>query len=230
MQPQMSALDLILTGDPALLAIVRISLIVSLSAVALAAIVGVPLGAFLALNRFRGREAAIVVLNALMGLPPVVVGLAVYLLLSRSGPLGSFGILFTPQAMIVAQTILVTPIIAALSRQIVEDLWLEYRDELTAMNVGPVARILTLIWDGRFSLVVALLAGFGRAAAEGGAIIIVGGNIDGFTRTMTTTIALETSKGDLPLAMGLGAVLITIIILVNAFAWTLRRAGERLAG
>ncbi len=230
MQPQMSALDLILTGDPALLAIVRISLIVSLSAVALAAIVGVPLGAFLALNRFRGREAAIVVLNALMGLPPVVVGLAVYLLLSRSGPLGSFGILFTPQAMIVAQTILVTPIIAALSRQIVEDLWLEYRDELTAMNVGPVARILTLIWDGRFSLVVALLAGFGRAAAEVGAIIIVGGNIDGFTRTMTTTIALETSKGDLPLAMGLGAVLITIIILVNAFAWTLRRAGERLAG
>ncbi len=230
MHPQMSALDLILTGDPALLTIVKISLIVSLSAVALAAILGVPLGAFLALNRFRGREAAIVVLNALMGLPPVVVGLAVYLLLSRSGPLGSFGILFTPQAMIVAQTILVTPIIAALSRQIIEDLWLEYRDELTAMNVGPVARIMTLIWDGRFSLVVALLAGFGRAAAEVGAIIIVGGNIDGFTRTMTTTIALETSKGDLPLAMGLGAVLITIIILVNAFAWTLRRAGERLAG
>ena len=132
--------------------------------------------------------------------------------------------------MIVAQTILVTPIIAALSRQIIEDLWLEYRDELTAMNVGPVARIMTLIWDGRFSLVVALLAGFGRAAAEVGAIIIVGGNIDGFTRTMTTTIALETSKGDLPLAMGLGAVLITIIILVNAFAWTLRRAGETARG
>ena len=230
MQPQISALDLILTGAPALLAIVKISLIVSLSAVALAAILGVPLGAFLALNRFHGREVAIVVLNALMGLPPVVVGLGVYLLLSRSGPLGSLGILFTPQAMIIAQTILVTPIIAALSRQIIEDLWLEYRDELTAMNVGPVSRILTLIWDGRFSLVVALLAGFGRAAAEVGAIIIVGGNIDGFTRTMTTTIALETSKGDLPLAMGLGAVLITIIILVNAFAWTLRRAGERLAG
>jgi tungstate transport system permease protein len=151
-------------------------------------------------------------------------------LLSRSGPLGTFGILFTPQAMIVAQTILVTPIIAALSRQIIEDLWLEYRDELTAMNIGPFARILTLIWDGRFGLVVALLAGFGRAAAEVGAIIVVGGNIDGFTRTMTTTIALETSKGDLPLAMGLGVVLITIIILVNAFAWTLRRAGERLAG
>ena len=230
MQPQMSALDLILSGDPTLLAIVRLSLIVSLSAIVLAAMIGVPLGAFLALNRFRGREASIVVINALMGLPPVVVGLAVYLLLSRSGPLGSFGILFTPQAMIVAQTILVTPIIAALSRQTIEDLWLEYRDELTAMNVGPFARIATLIWDGRFSLVVALLAGFGRAAAEVGAIIIVGGNIDGFTRTMTTAIALETSKGDLPLAMGLGVVLITIIILVNAFAWTLRRAGERLAG
>ena len=230
MQPQMSALDLILSGDPTLLAIVRLSLIVSLSAIVLAAMIGVPLGAFLALNRFRGREAVIVVMNALMGLPPVVVGLAVYLLLSRSGPLGTFGILFTPQAMIVAQTILVTPIIAALSRQIIEDLWLEYRDELTAMNIGPFARILTLIWDGRFGLVVALLAGFGRAAAEVGAIIVVGGNIDGFTRTMTTTIALETSKGDLPLAMGLGAVLITIIILVNAFAWTLRRAGERLAG
>ena len=230
MQPQMSALDLILSGDPTLLAIVRLSLIVSLSAVTLAALIGIPFGAFLALNQFRGREAVIVVLNALMGLPPVVVGLAVYLLLSRSGPLGALGILFTPQAMVVAQAILVTPIIAALARQTIEDLWLEYRDELTAMNVGPIARILTLIWDGRFSLVVALLAGFGRAAAEVGAIIIVGGNIDGFTRTMTTTIALETSKGELSLAMGLGAVLISIIVLVNAFAWTLRRAGEKLAG
>jgi tungstate transport system permease protein len=230
MQSEMSAIDLILTGDPALLAIVRLSLIVSLSAVALAALMGVPLGAFLALNHFRGRDAVIVVLNALMGLPPVVVGLVVYLLLSRSGPLGSLGLLFTPRAMIIAQTILVLPIIAALSCQIIEDLWLEYRDELSAMNVGPLGRILTLIWDGRFSLVVALLAGFGRAAAEVGAIIIVGGNIQGFTRTMTTTIVLETSKGDLPLAMGLGAVLLTIIILVNAIAWTLRRAGERLAG
>jgi tungstate transport system permease protein len=131
--------------------------------------------------------------------------------------------------MIVAQTILVTPIIAALARQTIEDLWTEYRDELNAMNVGPLARVATLIWDGRFSLVVALLAGFGRAAAEVGAIIIVGGNIDGFTRTMTTAIALETSKGDLPLAVGLGAVLIAIVIVVNALAWMLRRAGERLA-
>ena len=151
-----------------------------------------------------------------MGLPPVVVGLAVYLLLSRSGPLGSWGILFTPQAMIIAQTILVAPIIAALARQTIEDLWVEYRDELAAMNVGPLGRVATLIWDARFSLVTALLAGFGRAAAEVGAVIIVGGNIDGFTRTMTTAIALETSKGDLPLAIGLGMVLIAIVIVVNA--------------
>src|SRR3954465_1871435 len=229
MQPDTSALALILTADPTLLAIVRLSLLVSLSAVALAALIGIPLGAFIALTRFRGREGAIVVLNALMGLPPVGVGPAVYLLLSRSGPLGALGLLFTPAAMIVAQTILVTPIIAALARQTIEDLWTEYRDELNAMNVGPLARVVTLIWDGRFSLVVALLAGFGRAAAEVGAIIIVGGNIEGFTRTMTTAIALETSKGDLPLAIGLGAVLIAIVIVVNALAWMLRRAGERLA-
>ena len=224
-----SALDLVLTGDPTLIAIVRLSLIVSLSAVTLATVLGVPLGALIALTRFSGREAVIVLLNALMGLPPVVVGLAVYLLLSRSGPLGSLGLLFTPAAMVVAQTILVTPIIAALTRQTIEDLWEEYRDELTAMNVGPLARIATLIWDGRFSLVVAVLAGFGRATAEVGAIIIVGGNIDGFTRTMTTAIALETSKGDLPLAIGLGAVLIAIVIIVNVFAWMVRRAGERFA-
>ena len=165
-----------------------------------------------------------------MGLPPVVVGLVVYLLLSRSGPLGSFGILFTPAAMIVAQTILVAPIIAALARQTIEDLWSEYQDELAAMNVGPLSRVLTLIRDARFSLVTALLAGFGRAAAEVGAVIIVGGNIDGFTRTMTTAIALETSKGDLPLAIGLGMVLITLVIVVNALAWGVRRAGERYAG
>lgn len=225
-----SALQLVLSADPALLAIVRLSLWVSLAAVVCAALAGLPLGALIALTRFPGREAAIVVLNALMGLPPVVVGLAVYLLLSRSGPLGSWGLLFTPTAMIVAQTILVTPIIAALARQTIEDLWVEYRDELAAMNIGPFQRIMTLIWDARFSLLTALLAGFGRAAAEVGAVIIVGGNIDGFTRTMTTAIALETSKGDLPLAIGLGIVLIAIVILVNALAWTVRRAGERLAG
>jgi tungstate transport system permease protein len=164
-----------------------------------------------------------------MGLPPVVVGLAVFLALSRTGPLGSWGLLFTPKAMVVAQTVLVAPIIAALTRQTIEDLWIEYRDELTAMNIGPVGRVVTLIWDARFSLVTALLAGFGRAAAEVGAIIIVGGNIEGFTRTMTTAIALETSKGDLPLAVGLGMVLIAIVVAVNWLAWTARRAGERMA-
>jgi tungstate transport system permease protein len=227
MPTDVSALQLVLTADPALIAIVRLSLIVSLSAVLLAALVGVPFGAFLALVRFPGREA---VINALMGLPPVVVGLLVYLLLSRAGPLGSWGLLFTPQAMIVAQTVLIAPIIAALTRQTVEDLWTEYRDELEAMDVGPFGRIATLIWDGRFSLVTALLAGFGRAAAEVGAVLIVGGNIDGFTRVMTTAIALETSKGDLPLAIGLGLVLIALVVTVNAAAWGLRRAGERFAG
>jgi tungstate transport system permease protein len=230
MPDDVSALQLLLAGDPALLAIVRLSLVVSLSAVVFGGLMGVPFGAAVALIRFPGREAVIVVLNALMGLPPVVVGLAVYLLLSRSGPLGSWGLLFTPQAMIVAQTVLIAPIIAALTRQTVEDLWSEYRDELAAMDVGPLGRITTLIWDGRFSLVTALLAGFGRAAAEVGAVLIVGGNIDGFTRTMTTAIALETSKGDLPLAIGLGLVLIAIVVVVNAAAWGLRRAGERFAG
>jgi tungstate transport system permease protein len=230
MPNDVSAIDLVLRADPALIAIVRLSLIVSLSAVLMAALVGIPLGALIALTRFPGRTGAIVMLNALMGLPPVVVGLVVYLLLSRSGPLGSFGILFTPAAMIVAQTILVTPIIAALARQTIEDLWVEYQDEFAAMNVGPLRRVFTLIRDARFSLVTALLAGFGRAAAEVGAVIIVGGNIDGFTRTMTTAIALETSKGDLPLAIGLGLVLITLVIVVNALAWGVRRAGERYAG
>ena len=225
-----SALTLILSGDPGLYRIIGLSLIVSLSAVACAAVIGIPLGALIALTRFRGRDGVIVVLNALMGLPPVVVGLAVYLALSRSGPLGSLGILFTPQAMIIAQTVLVTPIIAALTRQTVEDLWLEYRDELAAMDVGPVALIRTLVWDARFSLLTALLAGFGRAAAEVGAIMVVGGNIDGFTRTMTTAIALETSKGDLPLAISLGIVLIAIVVIINALAWAARRAGERYAG
>jgi tungstate transport system permease protein len=230
MPENVSALQLVLAGDPALFAIVRLSLVVSLSAVLLAALIGLPLGAWLALSRFRGRGSCIVVLNALMGLPPVVVGLMVFLLLSRSGPLGSWGILFTPQAMIIAQTILIAPIIAALARQTIEDLWLEYRDELEAMNVGTLGSVATLLWDGRFSLLTALLAGFGRAAAEVGAVIIVGGNIDGFTRTMTTAIALETSKGDLPLAIGLGMVLIVIVIVINAAAWGTRRFGERMAG
>lgn len=225
-----SALDLILRADPALLAIVRLSMIVSLSAVACAALIGIPFGALIALTKFPGRNAVIVILNALMGLPPVVVGLVVYLLLSRSGVFGSLGLLFTPTAMIIAQTILVAPIIAALARQTIEDIYAEYRDELDAMNVGPLQRVVTLIRDGRYSLVTALLAGFGRAAAEVGAVIIVGGNIDGFTRVMTTAIALETSKGDLALAIGLGIILLTLVMIVNALAWAMRRAGERYAG
>jgi tungstate transport system permease protein len=230
MPEDVSAFHLLLTADPMLLAIVRLSLIVSLSAVLFAAMIGVPAGAALALIRFSGRECLIVLLNAMMGLPPVVVGLGVFVALSRSGPLGSLGLLFTPQAMIIAQTILVAPIIAALSRQTIEDLWAEYRDELIAMKVGPGRRVATLVWDARFSLVTALLAGFGRAVAEVGAIIIVGGNIESYTRTMTTAIALETSQGNLPLAIGLGMVLICIAILINALAWGVRRAGERYAG
>jgi len=224
------ALDLILAGDANLFAIVRLSLIVSLSATLLSAVIGMPLGALVGLTAFPGRSAIIVLLNSLMGLPPVVVGLAVFLLLSRSGPLGDLGLLFTPGAMVIAQTVLITPIIAALSRQVIEDLWAEYRDELTAMGVGPLARVRTLLWDARFSLVTILLAGFGRAAAEVGAVMIVGGNIEGFTRVMTTTIALETSKGNLPLAIGLGIVLITLIMTVNALAWGIRRWSECHAG
>lgn len=230
MSDQFSAWQLILNGDATLFAIVRLSLAVSLSAVALAALIGMPLGALLALARFPGRSVLVVLLNAMMGLPPVVVGLAVYLLLSRSGPLGSMGILFTPTAMIIAQTILIVPIIAALARQTIEDLWAEYRDELTAMDVSRSGRMATLLWDARFSLLTALLAGFGRAAAEVGAVMIVGGNIEGFTRTMTTAVALETSKGNLPLAMGLGLVLVAIVLAINAAAWGTRVWSERQAG
>jgi tungstate transport system permease protein len=221
-----SAFRLVFGGDPALYAIVALSLYVSVCAVVLAAFVALPFGAFLALVRFPGRTFIVVVINAFMGLPPVVVGLCVYLALSRSGPLGPLGLLFTPKAMILAQALLVMPIIAALTRQTIEDLWAEYREELTALRVAPARRVATLLWDARFSLVTTLLAGFGRAAAEVGTVMIVGGNIDGFTRTMTTAIALETSKGDLPLAIGLGLVLITLIIAVNALAWGARRLGE----
>jgi tungstate transport system permease protein len=225
-----SALDLILAGDSNLFAIVRLSLFVTLSATLTAAAIALPFGAFIALRRFPGRDAVIVLLNGLMGLPPVIVGLLVFLLLSRSGPLGALGILFTPQAMIVAQTILIAPIIAALTRQVVEDLWSEYRDELTAMHLGAFATIGALLWDARFSLATILLAGFGRAAAEVGAVMIVGGNIDGFTRVMTTSIALETSKGNLPMAVGLGIILIGLVMGINAIAWTIRRWSERYAG
>ncbi|TPM56190.1 ABC transporter permease [Mesorhizobium sp. B2-2-4] len=230
MSEGLGAWQLIASGDATLFAIVRLSLAVSLSAVAIAMIASLPLGAIIALARFPGRSAIVVLLNGFMGLPPVVVGLTVYLLLSRSGPLGEFGLLFTPAAMVIAQALLVLPIIAALTRQTVEDLWREYREELTAMQVGPAGLVATLLWDGRFSLVTALLAGFGRAAAEVGTVMIVGGNIDGFTRTMTTAIALETSKGNLPLAMGLGLMLIFLILLINAAAWGVRVWSEQRAG
>ena len=210
--------------------IVALSLQVSLSAVALASLVGLPLGAALGVGRFRGRHAAVIVLNALMGLPPVVVGLLVYLLLSRAGPLGELGLLFTPLAMVIAQTILVVPIIAALCRQAVEDAWQEYEEQLRSLGVGRVRGALTVLWDIRFSLVTAVLAGLGRAAAEVGAVIIVGGNIDGVTRVMTTAIALETSKGDLDLALGLGCVLILIVLVVNAAAYMIKEAAQRRYG
>ena len=217
-------------ADPGLWHIVGLSLGVSISAVALATVLGMPLGATIAVTRFPGRQAVIVVLNALMGLPPVVVGLLIYLLLSRAGPLGNFGLLFTPQAMIIAQTVLVLPIIAALTRQGVEDAWREYEEQLRSLGVSGLHAALTVLWDIRFSLVTAVLAGLGRASAEVGAVMIVGGNIDGVTRVMTTTIALETSKGDLPLALGLGMVLIAIVLLLNAAASLIRDAAQRRFG
>jgi tungstate transport system permease protein len=217
-------------AQPGLWEIVALSLRVSLSAVLLATLAGLPLGAAIAVGRFPGRTSVIVLLNALMGLPPVVVGLAVYLLLSRAGPLGSFGLLFTPGAMIVAQTILILPIIAALSRQAVEDAWREYDEQLRSLGVDGVRAALTVLWDVRFSLLTAVLAGLGRASAEVGAVMIVGGNIDGVTRVMTTTIALETSKGDLPLALGLGIVLIAIVLVLNAAAFLVKEAAQRRFG
>ena len=212
------AVGLVTHADPNLVDIVMLSLQVSLTAPFFAAYIGLPLGAAIAVGRFPGRDALIVVLNAMMGLPPVVVGLVVYLLLSRSGPLGSYGLLFTPGAMVIAQTILIAPIIAALTRQIVADAWLEYSEQLTSLGASTYRAATTLLWDTRFSLATVLLAGFGRAIAEVGAVMIVGGNINGVTRVMTTTIALETSKGDLPLALALGLVLIAIVVLVNAIA------------
>ncbi|MFM7345410.1 MAG: ABC transporter permease [Tagaea sp.] len=218
-----AAAGLVSAGDAKLFAIVALSLQVSLIAVMVASLVGLPLGALIALVPFRGRGGAIVVLNALMGLPPVVVGLIVYLLLSRAGPLGPLGLLFTPTAMVVAQAILILPIVAALARQIIEDSWSEYRELLRSLGASPWQAARTLLWDTRFALVTVVLAGFGRAAAEVGAVMIVGGNIDGVTRTMTTAIALETSKGDMPLAMGLGIVLVGVILIVNAGAASLKR-------
>ncbi|HET9668404.1 MAG TPA: ABC transporter permease [Casimicrobiaceae bacterium] len=212
------ALRMLAHLDPKLTEIVGLSLEISLSSTLCSALVGLPLGAAVAIARFPGREPLIVALNAAMGLPPVVVGLFVYLLLSRAGPLGDLGLLFTPPAMVIAQTILIVPIVAALTRQIVEDAWSEYREQLRSLQSSWWQSTLTLLWDTRFSLSTVLLAAFGRAASEVGAVIIVGGNIDGVTRVMTTAIALETSKGDLPLALGLGIVLITLVMALNVGA------------
>ncbi len=223
-------LRLVATLDLRLWDIVALSLAVSLSAVVLATVLGLPLGAALAVGRFPGRHAVVVILNALMGLPPVVVGLAIYLLLSRAGPLGEFGLLFTPGAMVIAQTVLILPIVAALVRQAVEDAWQEYEEQLRSLGAGRLQAAVTVVWDIRFSLLTAVLAGLGRASAEVGAVMIVGGNIDGVTRVMTTAIALETSKGDLPLALGLGIVLIAIVLALNAAAFLLREAAQRKYG
>lgn len=224
------ALALIGSLDATLVGIVVLSLQVSLTAIVFSSAIGLPLGAAIAVGRFPGRQAVIVALNALMGLPPVVVGLLVYLILSRAGPLGELGILFTPAAMIIAQTVLIVPIIAALSRQVIEDAWQEYQEQLRSLGAGPIRAAATLIWDTRFSLVTIVLAGFGRAAAEVGAVMIVGGNIEGVTRVMTTAIALETSKGDLPLALGLGIILIALVITLNAAAYGIKEAAQRRYG
>jgi tungstate transport system permease protein len=221
---------MIVAADGTLWGIVLLSLRVTVTAVAVATVVGLPLGAALAIRRFAGRHVLLVTLNALMGLPPVVVGLIVYLLLSRAGPLGELGLLFTPTAMVIAQAVLVTPIIAGLSRQVLEDAWHEYEEQLRSLGATPTAAAATLLWDTRYSLVTVVLAGFGRAAAEVGAVIIVGGNIDGVTRVMTTAISLETSKGDLPLALGLGLILVAVVFLINAAAQVIKTAAVRRYG
>ena len=222
-----AATALVIGGDAALVEIVALSLKVSFVAVLIASVIGLPLGAALVIFRFPGRLSIAVLLNALMGLPPVVVGLMVYLLLSRVGPLGTLGLLFTPKAMIIAQVILVTPIIAALTRQLIEDIWVEYEEQLRSLGAGPVRALPTLLWDGRFSLITAVLAGFGRASAEVGAVMIVGGNIDHVTRVMTTAIALEVSKGDLALALGLGMILLALSASINAAAFLIKDMAQR---
>jgi len=217
-----SAFGLIIQDDGYLQEIISLSLQVSLTAVIVATVAGLPIGAMTALFRFPCRRILIVFLNVLMGLPPVVVGLAVYVLLSRSGPLGELGLLFTPTAMVIAQFILILPIIAALTHQVMEEMWLEYREQLESLGISPLGRIAVLLWDGRYALLTAVLAGFGRATAEVGAVMIVGGNIDHLTRVMTTTIALEASKGDLSKALGLGIVLLAVSLIVNILVYVLR--------
>jgi len=223
------ALGLLADFDGSLVEIVALSLEVSLGAVLISGAIGLPLGALVAVSRFPGRGGLIIAVNALMGLPPVVVGLIVYLMLSNAGPLGVLQLLYTPAAMIIAQTVLVTPIVTALARQTLEDLNAEYGEQLTAFGVGRWGRVATLVWDGRYSLLTALLAGFGRAIAEVGAVIIVGGNIDHVTRVMTTAIALETSRGNLALALALGFVLMVLAVAVNGLVMALKLTAPRSA-
>lgn len=223
------AFELVLNADSDLIEIVLLSLRVSLSAVVLSALIGLPFGAFLAVARFPGRQFCLLLVNALMGLPPVVVGLMVYLMLSNAGPLGWLRLLYSPTAMIIAQTILITPIIAALTAQVVTDYYREYRELFASMGLSLRQRVLTLLFDARYSLLTVSLAGFGRAVAEVGAVMIVGGNIDHLTRVMTTAIALETSKGDLALALALGVVLMTLALMVNALVMTSRLTAKRMA-
>ena len=223
------AVSLILVWDPDLVEIIGLSLQVTLTAVAIACVIGLPLGALVGAFSFPGRTAVTVVLNALMGLPPVVVGLIVYLMLSAAGPLGPLGLLYTPTAMIIAQTILVTPIVAALTKQVVEDLHREYAEQFSSLQVGPFDRVVALLRDARYSLLTVALAGFGRAVSEVGAVLVVGGNINHVTRMMTTTIALETSKGNLQLALALGVVLLSMAVMVNAGVMALRASAVRSA-
>jgi tungstate transport system permease protein len=225
-----TALQLILSGDASLWAIVLRSLAVSATACLLACGLGLVLGAWLAVARFSGRGLVLTLLNTFLAVPSVVVGLVVYLLLSRSGPLGFLGWLFSFQAMVVAQTILVLPLVTALTRQVVEDADRSHGEQLSSMGAGLGLRSLLLAWDERYALLMVLITAFGRAISEVGAVMIVGGNIEGFTRVMTTAIALETSKGDLPLALGLGIVLLAVVLLLNSLVALLRRWRERLDG
>lgn len=225
-----AAFGLIINFDGDLIEIVLLSLQVSFLAVAFASVIGLPIGASLAVFKFPGRAFFVVTLNAMMGLPPVVIGLTVYLILSRTGPLGTLGLLYSPTAMVIAQVCLITPIIAALTRQSTEDLWHEYSEHLRSVGIGPWQSVQTLIWDGRFSLITAVLAGFGRASAEVGAVMIVGGNIDHVTRVMTTAIALETSKGNLALALGLGFILLALALGVNAAAFLINETAKKRYG
>ena len=225
-----NALALLSHLDNGVLGIVLISLQVSVTALLIGTLLGLPLGALLATEQFKGKKAIIVTLNTLMGVPTVIVGVVVYLMLSRSGPLGAWGWLFTTKGMILAQILLTTPLIAALSRQILEDSWRIHRDSFLSLRLPPLSRFKWLIWDCRFSLTIAILAGLARAISEVGAVMIVGGNIDHSTRTMTTAIALETSKGDLPLALALGIVLLGIVLLANLFTFAVRQIAERRYG